>query len=69
LIFLGQHHDSIQSDEGERPIFFLSMKRMQNYKESWAVPLSNMFNADYLIEAVSGESVILNMVGVPGGQC
>jgi hypothetical protein len=32
---------------GRNPICFLSMKKIQNCLESWAVHLSNMFNADY----------------------
>lgn len=44
------------------------MKKIQNCRESWAVHLSNMFNAEYRLEAVSGKGVIRNMIGVPGAK-
>jgi hypothetical protein len=51
---------------GSNPICFLSMKNIQNCRESWAVHLSTMFNADYRLEAVSGKGVVRNALGVPG---
>jgi hypothetical protein len=32
---------------GTNPVCFLRMKSIQNCRESWAVHLSSMFNADY----------------------
>jgi hypothetical protein len=51
---------------GRNPVCFLKMKQIQNCLYNWAVHLSNMFNADYRIEAVSGKGVMRNMIGVPG---
>lgn len=44
------------------------MKTIQNCRESWAVQLSSMFNADYRLEAVSGKGVVRNALGVPGAK-
>lgn len=53
---------------GRNPICFLKMKQIQNCLESWAVHLSNMFDADYHIQAVSGKGVVQNALGVPGPE-
>lgn len=42
------------------------MKKIQNCRESWAVHLSNMFNADYRLEAVSGKGVVRNSIFITG---
>jgi hypothetical protein len=44
------------------------MKSIQNCRESWAVHLSNMFKAEYRLEAVSGKGVVRNALGVPGAK-
>lgn len=51
---------------GRNPKCFFKMKNIQNCRESWASHLSNMFNADYRLEAVSGKGVVRNAFGVPG---
>lgn len=53
---------------GRNPTCFIKMKSIQNCRESWAVHLSNIFNADYRLEAVSGKGVIRNSFGVPGAK-
>lgn len=44
------------------------MKHIQNCLQSWATHLSNKFNADYRVIAVSGKGVLQNAYGVPGSK-
>lgn len=53
---------------GRNPICFLKMKQIQNCLENWAVHISNMFNADYRIAAVSGKGVMRNSFGIVGAK-
>jgi hypothetical protein len=42
------------------------MKDIQNCLESWSTHISNKFNADHRVMAVSGKGVLQNHFGVPG---
>ena len=44
----------------------LHMKSIQSCLESWATLISQKFNADYRIQAISGKGLVQNNYGVPG---
>lgn len=53
-------------ESGTSPLCFFRMKQVQNCLESWATHLSEHFNAEYRIEAVSGKGVMRNSLAVFG---